>query len=158
MPLLIELKANDKIIINGAVIENTSNTSTKLMLHNQASILREREILAEEEATTPASRVYYDLQCAYVFKEHREQHMTKFRLDLGDYIAACPSAMPIANDINDLVDAEKFYKALKKSKELIIHEANTFKDLHDRLLRLTEDGVLDADGSEEDENDNAAKR
>ena len=133
MPLLIELKAQDKIIINGAVIENISNMNTKLMLHNRASILREREILAAEDASTPASRIYYDLQCAYVFKEQRATHMDQFRKDLNDYITACPSAKPIAESIDEFIEAGNLYKALKKSKELIIHETETFKGFNESL-------------------------
>lgn len=139
MPLLIELKAKDKIIINGAVIENISNMNTKLMLHNRASILREREILAVEDASTPASRIYYDLQCAYVFKEQRAEHMEQFRQNLGDYIAACPSASPIAKEIDALIEGDNYYKALKKSKEILLHEAETLKSFNAALAQLLEE-------------------
>lgn len=153
MPLLIELKANDKVIINGAVIENISNANTKLMLHSRASILREREILAAEDAVTPASRVYYDLQCAYVFKEHRQEHMQQFEKDLGDYVAACPSTEPVAQAIHELVAQDNFYKALKKSKELIVHEAEVFKQFHERLSELTRADENDGSGDEDNAGD-----
>ena len=149
MPLLIELKAHDKIIINGAVIENVSNVNTKLMLHNQASILREREILAVEDVSTPASRVYYDLQCAYVFKEQREQHMADFSKDLNDYITAAKSATPIADEINKFIERGNYYKALKKSKDLLLHEAETFKNFNAALTAIADSAEDDADHSNE---------
>lgn len=155
MPLLIELKAKDKIIINGAVIENISNMNTKLMLHNRASILREREILAAEDASTPASRIYYDLQCAYVFKEQRAEHMEQFRKNLNDYIAACPSAMPIAKEIDALIESDNYYKALKKSKEILLHEANTLKSFNEALSKLLEEEEGEEAGAEAKADDHA---
>ena len=60
---MIEIKSGDKLIINGAVIENTGS-NTKLLIHNQASILRQKEVMSEEDSITPAARVYFALQCA----------------------------------------------------------------------------------------------
>ena len=66
MPLSIDFKAGDKIIINGAVIENLGSNST-ISIHNEAAILRGKEVLSAEDSTTPASRIYFTLQCAYIF-------------------------------------------------------------------------------------------
>jgi len=56
MPLKLDFKAGDKMIINGAVIENIGNNSS-LLIHNEAAILREKEIISEAETATPASRI-----------------------------------------------------------------------------------------------------
>ena len=41
MPLKLDFKAGDKMIINGTVIENVG-PNAKLLIHNEASILREQ--------------------------------------------------------------------------------------------------------------------
>ena len=58
MPLSIKLPSKEKVIINGAVIENTGD-STTIVLHNRVDLLRRKEVMAEEQATTPAKRIYY---------------------------------------------------------------------------------------------------
>ena len=91
MPLTIDFKAGDKIIINGAVIENLGSNS-KLSVHNQAAILRGKEILSEEDSKTPASRVYFALQCAYIFPQAQAEYVASFEAFLNEYLVACPSA------------------------------------------------------------------
>ena len=67
--LVIHLKKDQQIVLNGAVIENTSGRSISLSVKNEAAILRSSDILAPEDAATPASRAYYALQCVYLFPE-----------------------------------------------------------------------------------------
>ena len=61
------------------------------MVHNKAEILRRKEILTEVEANTPARRVYYALQCAYMFKENRADYLQQGEAFLNDYLEAVPS-------------------------------------------------------------------
>lgn len=132
MPLLIELKSGDKIFINGAVIENTG-PNTRLILHNEATVMREREVLNEDSAVTPASRVYHTLQCAYLFKDSRDDYLRAYDKFLDDYLAACPSALEIGNKIRKQVSEGKIYKGLKEAKALIHHENETLATLHNQL-------------------------
>ena len=120
MPLLIEIKTGDKLIINGAVIENAGPNS-KLLVHNKATILRGKEVLSQDESCTPASRTYYALQCAYIFPDE-PRHLEQFRTLLDDYVRACPSASDIRANILDDVNADRLYKGLKKAHALIEHE------------------------------------
>lgn len=53
MPLKISLKPGEKFVLNGAVIENGDRRSV-LVLQNKASVLREKDIMHEEQVTTPA--------------------------------------------------------------------------------------------------------
>ena len=128
MPLSIDFKAGDKIIINGAVIENLGSNS-KLSVHNRAAILRGKEILSAEDSTTPAARVYFALQCAYIFPEGRDENLETLEKLLGDYIAACPSAQLIGEEIRENVDREQFYRGLKAAQKLIEHEGELLRSL-----------------------------
>lgn len=121
MPLSLDFKAGDKIIINGAVIEN-SGPNSKLSVHNQAAILRGKEVLSAEDSNTPASRVYYALQCAYIFPEYEAEYVKSFSERLEEYLIACPSAQEIADEINPFVKDGELYKGLKAAQKLIEHE------------------------------------
>jgi len=134
VPLVIDFKSGDKLIINGVVVEN-GGPSSKLIVHNESAILREKEVLSAEDSKTPASRVYYALQCAYVFPQHRDDYLRQFRSYLADYATAAPSAKPVADKILKEVDAGKLYKGLKASQELIMHEAKVLDDLRQSLER-----------------------
>lgn len=121
MPLRIKLPAKEKVIINGAVIENAGDATT-IILHNKVDILRRKEVMSEEDAVTPSRRVYYALQCAYLFKNERKKYLISFQEFLNDYVAAAPSSADMAGKVVDLVDQERYYEALRKTLKLVEHE------------------------------------
>lgn len=137
VPLVLEFKDGDKLIINGAVIEN-SGTHTKLIVHNQAAILREKEILSAEDAQTPASRVYFALQCAYVFPTKAAEYEDKFSDFIEEYLAACPSAAPIAKKIIEQMRAGNLYRALKEAQKMIDHESSLVEGLEHDMEDIVE--------------------
>lgn len=135
MPLLIDLKPGEKVIINGAVLEN-AGTSTKLRICNESSILRQKEIMSDEDAATPAARVYYCLQCAYIFPERREHYLALYDRYLGDYLRACPSAADIGADIRADVALGHFYKSLKGARKLLKHESGVLQQLQASAMEM----------------------
>ena len=86
MALVVHLKKGAQIIVNGAVLENVTGRAISLALKNDATILRGDDILSPDAAVTPASRVYYALQCAYLFKERRAR-------GVGELSANCWTAI-----------------------------------------------------------------
>lgn len=123
MPLLIDLKPGEKVIINGAVLEN-AGANTKLRIHNESSILRQKEILTNEDMASPASRVYFCLQCAYIFPEKREHYLRLYEHYLVEYLESCPSASEIGDEVRRAVAGQQYYKALKSSRKLLKHETD----------------------------------
>ncbi len=134
MPLLIDFKSNDKLIINGAVLENIGG-NTKILVHNNSAILREKEVLAQEDAQTPASRVYYELQSGYILQDERqrEESLKRFNLRLNEFIAACPNAMDIAQKVRTNVENDRIYKGLKEARNLIKYESNVLQEFSEQL-------------------------
>jgi flagellar protein FlbT len=122
MPLKINLKKNQKIIINGAVVENNNPRAISFTLLNSTAILRDTEILTAEEADTPASRIYYALQCMYILPESEIEHKKNFEAFLSDFEHAAPSSSDIIAEIREEVENGKLYKALRKVRKLIEHE------------------------------------
>ena len=132
MPLKLDFKAGDKMVINGTVIENVG-ANAKLVVHNEAVLLREKEVLTAEDAVTPATRVYFSLQCAYVFPDKMEEHLDQFRELLDDFVDACPSVKSMADEIVEHVAEDRLYKGLKMTHKLISHEADVFDRLQQEM-------------------------
>ena len=122
MPLLIDLKPGEKVIINGAVIEN-AGANTKIRICNDSTLLRQKEIMTEEQASSPAARVYFCLQNAYIFPDKRDHYLSFYAEYLADYLEACPSAGEIGAQIQGEVQEGHYYKALKGARKLMKHEA-----------------------------------
>lgn len=147
MPLKLEFKSGEKLMINGAVIENVGGNA-KLLVHNNAAILRNKEVLSETDEVTPAARVYLALQCVYMFPDQSDRYMKKFGEYLNDYVQACPSAKPIAEEIQDTISEGKIYKALKKTHELISHEANILNRFRQDISNYIQHDIAEKNDSE----------
>ncbi len=128
MPLRIKLPSKERIIINGAVLEN-AGAATTIILHNRADILRRKEVMSEADAQSPARRVYYALQCAYMFEDERPRYQQMAQELLNQYSSAAPSSADIITKIQTEIGAGRLYNALRASHSLIEHETERFKSL-----------------------------
>ena len=133
MALVLNVKKGQQVIINGAVIENVSGKTISLSIKNEAAILRSTDILTPESAVTPAGRIYYALQCVYLFPDRRDEYLRHFKDLVGSYVQAAPSSVPIAEAILASVSEDQYYVALKKAQELIDHEREVLTHAHERL-------------------------
>ena len=97
MPLKLDFKAGEKLVINGAVVENVGGNA-KLLVHNESAIIREKEILTQAETNTPAARVYFALQCAYMFEDERVRYRQMALELLNQYENAAPSGAPMTTE------------------------------------------------------------
>jgi flagellar protein FlbT len=127
MPLTINLKPHERLIVNGVVIEN-SGPVARLLVHNNAALLREKDIVTEERAATPATRIYFAIQCQYLFPDKSEIFLPIIYRFLTEFEEAAPSTMPLVCDVRRLVEAEQYYKALKSAKLLIAREQEILND------------------------------
>ena len=126
MPLLIDLKPGEKVIVNGAVVENAGH-STKLRVLNDSNILREKDIVADGDNITPAGRVYFFIQNAYVFPGSRQKYVALFERCLNDYVTSCASAEGLGEEIRAAMAGQEYYKALKLARKLLKHEAQVLE-------------------------------
>ena len=123
MPLRIKLRAEEKVIINGALI--SARQPTALLVHNRVSLLRERQIIPPQLANTPARRIYFSIQCAYVAppeeqEEHREQ-AKRYASEFGDVIGS-PRMREIIGRILGLLRDQSYYEALKFTQDVMRYE------------------------------------
>src|SRR5271167_4102611 len=88
MPLNLTLKPNEKLIVNGAVLSNSSPRSITLSFHNKAQLLQQKDVLLPEETNTPLLRTYFALQCLYLDPDNAEQHRKHFTAFASELFAA----------------------------------------------------------------------
>lgn len=122
MPLSINLKPGEKLIVNGVVIQNAHHQATKLLVHNEAALLREKDIMAEEAANTPARRIYFTVQCQYLFPEKSAFYLPLIHRFLREFSEAAPSTIALVQKMEQEVAGKQFYPALKTAKALIAKE------------------------------------
>jgi flagellar protein FlbT len=122
MPLKLNLRAHERFILNGAVVSNGDRRTT-LTLENGACILRERDIMTAEQASTPARRVYFACMLAYI-DPGDERHRSSFVDLLADFMAALanPAARLACIEASKSVLAGDYYRALMHCRTLIDYE------------------------------------
>lgn len=157
MPLLIDFKSGDKLIINGSVLENIGG-NTKILVHNNSAILREKEVLSAEDAQTPASRVYFELQNAYILLDpiERDESLKRFEQRLNEFIAACPNALDIALKVRDHVQNDRIYKGLKEAQNLIKYESNVLAQFSEQLKAFLAENIQDPEALPTDDSAEAS--
>lgn len=62
--LILKLRPNEELLINGVVIQNGDRKTHLRVKTNGAAILRLKDAMRPEEATTPERRAYYIAQLA----------------------------------------------------------------------------------------------
>lgn len=124
MALKLSLKANEKVIIGGAVIRNAMSHHAELFVENSVPILRHKDILTEAEATTPARRLYFLIQLIYIDIEQQALHKKNLVPLIEDIAQAAPSAEQFLTPLREHLVAGNIYQALKTAKHLIEYEAN----------------------------------
>ncbi|MCC7305718.1 MAG: flagellar biosynthesis repressor FlbT [Alphaproteobacteria bacterium] len=120
MALVIDLKPGEKILIGDAVITNDSQR-TKLHIAGDAPILREKDVMQEEEADTPCKKAYFLIQCMYLARNPKTYHEKYFDM-VREIQKASPSSTFFFLQINEHIIQDHYYKAMKTAKELIQHE------------------------------------
>jgi flagellar biosynthesis repressor protein FlbT len=124
MPLKLKLGANERLVVNGAVLVNGAYRTT-LVVKNFAHIMREKDVLQEEDANTPTKRLYFLIQAMLMQPPPPDLLLETYRSaheQLQDvYIKQNNKA--ILQDVDLLVNAGDYYKALAKLHPLIAYEA-----------------------------------
>lgn len=126
MALIIDLKPGEKILVGEAVIVNESQR-TRLHISGDAPILREKDVLKEEDANTPCKRIYFLVQCMYLARNPRIYYESYFGM-IRDIQSAAPSTAVHFMKINDMILEGSYYKALKEARELIKYEQELLND------------------------------
>ncbi|MCG5238499.1 flagellar biosynthesis repressor FlbT [Azospirillum doebereinerae] len=117
MPLKFVLRPNEKVIINGAVI-GAGDRPGSFFLYNTANFLRGREVLKEEQIDCIEKKLYFVIQLVYIFPEDTELNLQRFSSILEETRAARPDAAKALGEIEQLVIARNYYRALKICRKM----------------------------------------
>jgi len=130
MPLKLTLKPNEKVLIGTAVITNAGQKS-EIIIQNTVPVLRERDIITEENADTIAKKIYYIILSMYVDpKNEQEFHRIYFKL-IDELFTACPdpSVLAMVMKISQKILEGSHYQALKECRKLINFEAEVLANV-----------------------------
>jgi flagellar protein FlbT len=121
MALKLALKPQEKVIIGGAVITN-GNTACNLLIENNVPILREKDILTEEQADTFCKKIYLVVQLMYLSEGINLELTTHYTRLVDDLLTAAPSMKDLISGISGYILNGKYYQALKLAQQLIQYE------------------------------------
>lgn len=121
--LILELRQGEMMIVNGAAIR--FRNKTRIELAARARFLFGKQIMAPNEANSPARRIYFALQTAYIGTEDEREHgLAEARALIAAFKEATTSQL--ARDILDrallAAEADDCYQALRLARRVISHE------------------------------------
>jgi flagellar biosynthesis repressor protein FlbT len=119
MPLRVELKPFERIIIGESVIIN-SGSRTSFLIDGETPILREKDTVTAETADTPAKRLYHCVQTMYL-----KNDIARYKASYLGFISeleSCPGSSEVIAAVNHHVSTGALYKALKEIRKLMKRE------------------------------------
>ena len=124
MPLKIELKPHESIIIGESLITNDGER-TRFYIEGNVPILREKFILREKEANPPCKRVYFVVQQMYLSRgDDKLQDM--YLEYVRDLQKAAPSLIPYIAPVTENIINSDYYSAIKNADKLLKKEEELF--------------------------------
>lgn len=122
--LVLEMRPGDMMVVNGAPIRFRNRV--RIELAAKARFLFGKQLMPPEAATTPARRIYFALQTAYIgTEEERAQGLAAARGLIAEFQAATTSAQARAllAEALALAEADDCYRALRLARRVMAHEA-----------------------------------
>jgi flagellar protein FlbT len=121
--LVLELRQGEVMIVNGAPIR--FRTKSRIELTAKARFLFGKQIMPPDQVDSPARRIYFALQSAYIGDDdERPRGLAAARQLVAEFKGATTSAL--AREILDTAlaaaEADDCYKALKLTRRIISHE------------------------------------
>ena len=121
--LVLELRQGEMMIVNGAPIRFRTKSRIELTAH--ARFLFGKQIMAPDQADSPARRIYFALQSAYIGDEdERRRGVAAARGLIDAFKQATTSALASELLARALAaaEADACYQALKLARRIIRHE------------------------------------
>jgi flagellar protein FlbT len=109
------------MIIGGAVVTN-GDSKCELLIENKVTLLREKDILSEEEANSPSRRIYFTIQLMYIDNDNLAAHHKMYWQLVRDVIKAAPSTTGLIDAMSEHIVGNRYYQALKLAEKLIEFE------------------------------------
>lgn len=123
MALKLTLKPGEKFVINGAVVVN-GDRRAHLLIQNNVAILREKDVMQQQEARTPVRRIYFAIQMLYLDEANESVYFGEFTRRLKEFMGVLSDREALAKcgTILEEVSAKQYYRALMTCKKLLPFE------------------------------------
>ena len=130
MPLKLSLKPGEKLVLNGAVLQNGDRRGV-ILLQNKASVLREKDIMQEDEANSPSRRIYFAVMMMYLDEAGAERYHDEFVRRLQEFMGVIRNTDILAECVNISrhVLAREYYRGLMACRKLIEYEDERLKNV-----------------------------
>src|ERR1700727_1680544 len=99
MPLKLSLKPGERFVLNGAVVQNGDRRGV-LLLQNKASVLREKDIMQEDEANSPARHIYFPVMMMYLDEPGAARYHDEFVRRLSEFMSVIQNADILVECVN----------------------------------------------------------
>ena len=119
--LILKLRAHEQILVNGVVMQNGDRNARLIIKTPDAKILRLRDAIHPDEATTPVRRVCYIAQLAVAGDSDTAEVSSQLTSGIGqlrDALQGVEGAEHLDKAM-DAVQDENFYGALKHLRKLL---------------------------------------
>ncbi|PHK96155.1 flagellar biosynthesis repressor FlbT [Pseudoroseomonas rhizosphaerae] len=127
--LVLELRQGDLLVVNGAPLRFRNRARVELT--SRARFLFGKQIMTPEAATTPARRIYFALQAAYIGNdEERERGLELARDLVAEFQGATTSGLvrELLESALALAQQDECYQALKLVRRVMQHEDAVLRD------------------------------
>jgi flagellar biosynthesis repressor protein FlbT len=122
--LVLKLGPKERVLVNGAVIENGDRRSRLSILTPNANILRLRDAIRPDEVNTPVRRVCYIAQLLLSGDADADQGRHQLRRGIEQLSQALtdPDSRLHLADATEAVTTGDFYRAMKRLRALLPRE------------------------------------
>jgi flagellar protein FlbT len=122
--LVLKLGPKERVLVNGAVIENGDRRSRLSILTPNANILRLRDAIRPGEANTPVRRVCYIAQLVLSGDASEDQARHQLLRGIEQLAQALidTDSQQVLGEARTAVQGGDFYRALKRLRSLLPRE------------------------------------
>ncbi len=122
--LVLKLGPRERVLINGAVIENGDRRSRISIMTPNANILRLRDAIHPEEVNTPVRRVCYIAQLVLSGDADPDEarHQLLRGIEQLSQVLTDPDSRKLLTTATETVLENRFYQALKALRGLLPRE------------------------------------
>lgn len=128
--LVIKLSPNERVLINGAVIENGDRRSRISIKTPNANVLRLKDAIHPDEVRTPVARVCYIAQLILSGDADAEGGTRQLMqgIEQLSHVFSDSDSRRLIESASDSALAGNAYQALRKLRELLPREARLLSD------------------------------
>lgn len=111
--LILKLRPHEELMINGVLVENGERNTRLRVKTEGAHILRLRDAIRPEDATTPLTRAYYIAQLAV----SGQLPAVEAAAILKDVLKSAPDILPPHVDVDDVIERCDYYAIMRALRD-----------------------------------------